>query len=511
MGIARRSLFAAAWLPVTRLFAGRASAAPEVGAPLGADETNGVREAAKAFVEQESPSDVWPFTRAAPGASSGHSGKVLIHYFLPLPLSIDNKAYDKDYYTTQYLRPEGENNKFFKVGGYLRERPRPAGPWPQPFWKLINFGIDVLRAREIGADGFGVDLLSIGKGNYWGDALNLYNAGQAVAPDFGMVPEPDIPATWDIPTADVQQALSVLARHPSAFRLADGRALVAPFAPERKPVAFWADILGGLTAQGIRTAFLPILLDVRPNAPKFAPISYGMSEWGQRDVSDATADTSAAFWRGTAGADAVWMAAVAPQDERPKSSIFWEAGNTSLYRSLWERAIAERVPYVQIITWNDYGENTQISPSSRTNFLFYDLSAYYISWYKSGRRPRILRDAIYYCHRLEMLDQQASVPVGETPLKLMGRDPIRNDVELIALLTAPAKLEIQIDGQTWWANADAGMAILTAPLRLGRPVFRVIRNGQTVVERQSDWEIRQKLDWEDALYVGGSSTRPKGS
>jgi hypothetical protein len=47
--------------------------------------------------------------------------KVFAHFFSPFPISIDNKAPDQDYYARNYLQPQGENGKFNKSGGYIRE------------------------------------------------------------------------------------------------------------------------------------------------------------------------------------------------------------------------------------------------------------------------------------------------------------------------------------------------------------------------------------------------------
>jgi hypothetical protein len=68
--------------------------------------------------------------------------------------------------------------------------------------------------------------------------------------------------------------------------------------------------------------------------------------------------------------------------------------------------------FVRMITWNDNGEATEFAPSSSSQFLFYDLSAYYIQWYKSGRAPAIIRDATYYSHRTQIFDPNKILTPG---------------------------------------------------------------------------------------------------
>jgi hypothetical protein len=112
--------------------------------------------------------------------------------------------------------------------------------------------------------------------------------------------------------------------------------------------------------------------------------------------------------------------------------------------------------FVQMITWNDYPEGTEFAPSSGSQFLFYDLSAYYIQWYKSGRPPPITRDAIYYSHRTQIFDPAKIRTPGDQPYKFGGETPVQNNVEMVALLTAPARLQIELNGRR--AERDVGAA-----------------------------------------------------
>jgi hypothetical protein len=85
---------------------------------------------------------------------------------------------------------------------------------------------------------------------------------------------------------------------------------------------------------------------------------------------------------------------------------------------------------------------------------------------------------------------------------------VQNHVELVALLTRPAALEIRQGDFVQQSAAGAGLAVLQVPARVGRPVFRIVRDGKPVVEKISDWSIGAAAAAEDPLYVGGSSNRP---
>ncbi len=323
-------------------------------------------------------------------------------------------------------------------------------PWNSPYWRQINAAIDILRAQLIGIDGFGVDLTRAGLPEPSDQARILCDAAAAVAPGFHIVPEPD----GDIlkqATPD-QMAITIegmAATCPTAYRLPGGRLLVVPFAPNIQPIGYWEEVLQKLAAAGQNVAFIPDLLGLAQNAKRFAPISFGMTSWGPRDPVTAQSVPLMSAERSAAALAPAWMQPVAPQDARPKAAIYWEAANTNVFRVLWHQAITGNGDYAHIITWNAYAEATQIEPSSGTQFLFYDLSAYYIEWFKTRQPPAITQDAIYYCHRAQLFwPSIMPLPDGKNFRKL-GLTEVQNRIEMVALLTAPAVLEIQLAGKIY--------------------------------------------------------------
>src|SRR5271167_1049212 len=54
----------------------------------------------------------FPFTMPARTVLRASAKKVFAHYFTPFPRSLDNADPKSDYYSSQYLMPEGENGKF---------------------------------------------------------------------------------------------------------------------------------------------------------------------------------------------------------------------------------------------------------------------------------------------------------------------------------------------------------------------------------------------------------------
>ena len=153
-------------------------------------------------------------------------------------------------------------------------------------------------------------------------------------------------------------------------------------------------------------------------------------------------------------------------------------------------------------------KSTEISPSSATQFLFYDLTTYYVTWFKTGTRPKITKDAIYYCHRRQIVTQDEVVRQGDIPMHDIGSTPVDNEIELLAFLTKPATLQIEIADKILQMSATLGLVSFKVPAIVGVPIFKIIRDGRTVVNLRSAWQIEAKPDAADPLYVGGCSTRP---
>jgi hypothetical protein len=54
------------------------------------------------------------------------------------------------------------------------------------------------------------------------------------------------------------------------------------------------------------------------------------------------------------------------RDYRPKEPVIWEAGGSEHYWKTWINAITGKSDWVQIATWSDYSESTEISSSTGT-------------------------------------------------------------------------------------------------------------------------------------------------
>jgi hypothetical protein len=380
---------------------------------------------AREFVSQESPPTVFPFERPSSAVLANSSRKVFAHYFPFFVLSYENLPLDRDHWT-QFLSKGGESGKWAFAGGFTRERPLTPVPWQSPYWREINAAVDIIRAQLVGIDGFGVDLTQIEMPRAPDQVRVIYDCAAALAPDFRLVLEPDGDILKLASPSQMASMLMKLASYPNIFRLPDGRVLLLPFGPNGESPEYWHDVVRRLEDGGEKIAFIPDLVGLIGNADRFAPISTGISYWGSRDPITADSPPIRKAIEAAKVNGKIWIQPVAPQDARPKSMILWEAGNTTLFRDLWGQAADFKAQYVHIITWNAYAEATEIAPSSGTQFLFYDLTAYYVAWFKTGSPPAIVTDAIYYSHRIEIFDIDDPRSTGGLLFRNLGKTPVRN-------------------------------------------------------------------------------------
>ncbi|MCE9672124.1 glycoside hydrolase family 71 protein [Myxococcus stipitatus] len=452
----------------------------------------------------------WPLDLPALGTLRAAPRKVFAHYFSPYPLSLDNRDPSVDYYARNYLVPTGENSKFAYCGGFIKQRPLPQAPRASGVdYELKNFEQEVRRAAALGLDGFTYDILNH-TGTHWNRLLKLLQAASNADSGFRVVLMPDMSSTYTGTDADALTAfvgsIGSVASHPAVYHLDDGRLLLAPYMADNRTPQWWASVLQALQARGISAALWPVY--VKPWLAQTQTLAaqvplYGTSTWGNRTLSGAAAQRT---HPATAhGLGLQWMAPVALQDSRPKDLVYTEPNNSQTLRAMWDAAIQGGADWVQLITWNDYSEATEFSPSSGTQWAAFDLTAYYTAWFKLGAQPTITRDALYYFHRRHSTSAAPDLTQQRAPYTVVNGAAPANEIELLAFLTAPGTLEIEVAGTVQRKDVAAGIQSFRVPLQQGTPTFRLVRGGATVAAVTSAFPINDTITYQDMLYRAGGS------
>jgi hypothetical protein len=398
--------------------------------------------------------------------------RVVAHYFPSFPLSIDNKPAFTDYYNTQFLMPGGEGGKFSAVGGYLRARPLPV-PVQATFSAVTNMEIEVKMAIMAGITGFAIDLTSFSDAiDPVGHLANMCIAAQNVNPRFWVIPMLDMSAMMvtQVQAAQLIAKYSDESLYPSIARLPDGRMLYSAFNATMQSLAWWEGVISILNGEEVDVAFLPVLLGSATSSV-LDPIAIGTAGWG-------TATAAVAL------APAGYMPPILSQQYRPKDAKFWEASNFDTFRNCWKSAIAGALAGVtqiaQAITWNDFSEGAQVQPFTDKSLAlnigtaFYDLTAYYATWFMSGVQPTITKDVLYWCYR--KMPSNAAHANQQTGAAIVLPPVEEDNFEMLAFLTEPGTLII--DGQSM--QAQAGITSFKVPAVPGNPVMALQRNGSDV-------------------------------
>jgi hypothetical protein len=435
--------------------------------------------------------------------------KVFAHYMTSFPISIDNKDPDQDYYATQYLTVHGEHGKHAAYGGFLRDRPLPRPVGDRTDWQLADLETEIGQAKSVGIDGFAVDVLEPRAAS---NVVSRMLGAAAAVGDFSILVTPDVTGPLgamspDAFAADVAPYLVA----PSAFHLDDGRPVLGAFAAERKPAAWWTNVLNILrTTFKTSAAFVPTFVNVADSPESFASFSYGFSMWGGRNPSamadqDLGRGSPVDVIRRTRQLGKLWMQPVAFQDARPRSGVFEEADNGLTNRLAWQLADQQRADWVQLVTWNDYSESTAMAPSVAHGWRILDMNAYDITWFKTGTPPAIVRDALFVSFRNQPVSATPKYP--ETSLAHVVPTSVapRDMVEVVAFATEPAQVSLRAGTQVHTCDVSAGRTVCTFPLSLGSFSATMTRDGVAVATAQSDADVTETPYTQDLQYrvVGG--------
>ena len=421
-------------------------------------------------LRQANASNPLPFDMPSRTTLAASSKKVTAHYFPQFPISVDNADPNSDYYARNWLLAAGENGKHVAYGGYLRDRPLGRAPISGD-WQLADATTESKWARDAGIDAFLVDTLSwtTANGNYvrgrkiFDGAKNLGDSTFKVA----YMVDTDIVSGSDSATAAARIADAYKS---GAYWTIGGKLVVASYRPEGNSTpAFWQAIDTALkTTYGLPgMVFVPCYSSNWNAHSTFDSITYAMGVW----TIGNTPGVNSASWNNTAtSVGKLFMQPIAFGDSRPRSGVFDEQQGMATLRDQWLTAIANDVDWVQYRTWSDFSEGAQMIPSRNHGYGYLDVSAYYLTRWKTGAYPTIKQDALYLSHRISTWNNhntQASQTVWQNP-RNSSSNPGNDIVDVMSFLTAPGKVTVKVGSNTYTYDAPAGVFNKQLPLANGQ-------------------------------------------
>ncbi|KAH8891826.1 hypothetical protein GQ53DRAFT_137907 [Thozetella sp. PMI_491] len=192
----------------------------------------------------------------------------------------------------------------------------------------------------------------------------------------------------------------------------------------------------------------------------------------------------------------------------------WVFPGDLLWHHRWEEILTLKPDYIEIVTWNDYGESHYVGPlnskhtddggSRWVNDMphdgWLDLAKPYIAAYKAGAssvNSYITGDQLVYWYRptprgvnCDATDTTMEPANNSTGNFFMGRpdgwESMDDSVFVVSLLTAAGDVTITSGGNTQkFTNVPAGAQAFEVPMGVGKQSFSLSRGGSTVLSGDS--------------------------
>ena len=428
--------------------------------------------------------------------------------------------------------------------------------------KIASYEREIREAQAMGIDGFALNAGGWFREPYYiRYAAQMFEAALRLHSSFKLFFSADFCCGNTIDEAeDMMRRFAGNPRYADVYFHYKGGAVFSTFAGDKFGIEGWEKIradlatganpsthlaqnalsaVSGAPSNAPLAAFLVPAFFFGGETPGSADVAEGVSQWkstldgvlywGIAGVpgSGGTLDTvksSHAYAEALHKAGMLYIAPIALQFWGSNANRYYEYSGVAGMRALWMDAIERSHPeWVEIITWNDFIEGTYISPIDdpskypNANFLvssgvpvgtqgyFHShagaaaLLPYFIQWYKTGRKPEITRDAVYYFYRT----QPKNVDAG-TPLVVHKYGPVEDVIYITANLTAPAELQVTCGGQTRMLRLPAGSTDSQTPLAPGAaPKFVLVRGGKTIAAGTGMDMVEAKPKYNNFYYSTG--------
>ncbi|KIY69790.1 glycoside hydrolase family 71 protein [Cylindrobasidium torrendii FP15055 ss-10] len=217
----------------------------------------------------------------------------------------------------------------------------------------------------------------------------------------------------------------------------------------------------------------------------------------------------------------------------------WVFPGDLLWYNRWNEILQLAPRYVEIVTWNDYGESHYVGPLSSkhtddgaskwSNDMphngWLDMAKPYIAAYKAGQttvNSQISSDQIVYWYRpapasvnCDSTDNTMGAANNNTGNYFNGRpdgwQTLNDNIFIVPLLTSAGTVTINSGGTIYSIDAPAGASSWSIPMHLGPQAFSLSRNNVQVMSATSLKEIKQECScglYNFNSYVG---TVPAGA
>jgi len=378
---------------------------------------------------------------------------------------------------------------------------------------------EIELAKSYGIDGFALNCGEWRKFDkspegaptrYVTNADALFEAGKKLNNNFVFFMSPDF-AGPDIAKETMRNVGDMYRRyyrHPNLFRY-QGKAFMSGYTGRTSDYKAVAEALRG---EGLEMLVVPqTSLPYHPMAwsPEAArkllsePAVDGLGHFACDGTVGDLIDKNRVGQREALLAGKLFLAGVAPSYNSPNRRDFQGMAGVD---AMWRGLTADGDKLVEIITWNDYGEDSNLMPyrwnqtkditgMDREQFnrdeAFLDFFQYCINRFKTGVAPQIKQDRLYVTARTRKKDvtkiwNEKTQSWDDQRFTSWPSDQIHDDVQdklyLTAMLIAPAKLTVKTGNAVNTFDLAAGVQHVSVDFAPGTPEMKLERDGKIIFD-----------------------------
>lgn len=382
----------------------------------------------------------------------------------------------------------------------------PAGTAPT----VQDFKNDIVLAQKCGIDGFALNCggWSTGQGAYYKRwSLLMYQAAEELGTNFQLFFSED-----HLPDAEILDMVQSTYTHPNQFRCG-GRPVLSSFDDPLSPA-----LIAALAGRGTPVFFAP---NYTPQVPHEVDTAADVSEVAGRaeymdgffdfgaggtgpEIAGNTSRLAPAF----AALGKTFMSSVTPYYRGLGGNYrLFETRGCEAMEAEWQAAISADVPWVEIVTWNDFSEASYLMPFPVSQEAavwpghwgpilshagYAAATGYYASWFKSGHAPAITQDLLCYSYRLypKRLSAQVTPSDPNSPLaRPSGADGLDDKVYVTLFAKQAGQLTIRSGSSARLYRIKAGVNNIEMFFNPGAQRFVFTRGAATVIDRVGEHAI----------------------
>ncbi|MFA6290890.1 MAG: endo-1,3-alpha-glucanase family glycosylhydrolase, partial [Victivallales bacterium] len=376
---------------------------------------------------------------------------------------------------------------------------------------------EIALAHRYGLDGFALNCGEWKKldekgniidTNYVRNADLMFKAAKEDGRDFKLFFSPDFAGKMikTLPDINLGDMVKRYYEHPNAFRY-KGKYFLSGYAGMRLD---YDSPARKLRNEGYEFYLVPTSsFKQYPMALSWEKILAQFPPEGQYDglfrfTCDGTAQdllkVNALLRRATMHLDKIYMAGLCPAYNSPNLRDY--AGMKG-YISMWEGLIRDGADMVEIVTWNDYNEDSNIMAyavryaSGKRCFdrdeSYLDVTRYFSNFYKNKNRPAVTQDKVYLTYRTHLKEQTKAWDEKDQKWddarfnlnshQIQMHDDVLDLVNVTAFLTAPGTIEIRQGSKVETFERPAGIVFAEAALLPGEtPHVRLLRGKAALID-----------------------------